>query len=60
MSGIDDIVEMVLKEARGREGQDIVFHTYRVCMEIQTRIMEVMDKAREEERRKKEYESKDL
>jgi type II secretory ATPase GspE/PulE/Tfp pilus assembly ATPase PilB-like protein len=60
ISNIDAIIELILREARARAGQDIVFHTYRVCMEIQTRIMEVMDKAGEEERRKKEYESKNL
>ena len=54
MSGIDDIVEMILKEARARKGHYLTFHIYRVSMEIQTRIMDIMDKAREEERRKKE------
>jgi hypothetical protein len=55
---IDDIVEMLLKEARGRKGNNLTFHVYRVCMETQTRIMNIMDKDREEERRKKEDENK--
>ena len=53
ISNIDAIIEFILREARSRSGKDLTFHVYRVCMEIQTRIMELMDKAREEERRKK-------
>ena len=55
---IDDIVEMILKEARARNGHNLTFHVYRVCMETQTRIMDLMDKAREDERRKREDENK--
>jgi len=56
---IDDIVEMILKEARARKGHNLTFHAYRVCMETQTLIMDIMDKAREEERRIREDENKD-
>jgi len=55
---IDDIVEMILEVARLRKGHDLTFHVYRVCMETQTRIMEIMDKDREEERRRKKDENK--
>ncbi|MBA7704204.1 hypothetical protein ES703_113005 [subsurface metagenome] len=55
---IDDIVEMILKVARARKGHDLTFHVYRVCMEIQSLTIDIMDKAREEERRIKEDESK--
>jgi len=55
---IDDIVEMILKEARARKGHNLTFHVYRVSMEIQSRTIYIMEKANEEERRKKEDENK--
>jgi len=55
---IDDIVEMILKEARGRNGKDIVFQAYRVMREVDTKIINMMDKHREEKRRIKEDENK--
>jgi len=55
---IDDIVEMILKEARGRKVGKPACKVYNVMQEIEARIISVMDKFREEERRIKVDENK--
>ncbi|MBA7662267.1 hypothetical protein ES703_70295 [subsurface metagenome] len=55
---IDDIVQMILKEARGREGHTATFNIYRVCREIDGEIIQIIDNIQEEERRKEEDENK--
>lgn len=51
---IDAIVELVLREARSRPRQDMIFHIYNVTMEIQLSLMEIMDNLADEERRDKD------
>jgi hypothetical protein len=55
---IDDIVEMVLKEARGRSREDNVANIYAVMMDIDDKIIKILVNIRDEERRKKEDENK--
>lgn len=55
---IDDIVEMILKEARARKGKDLVGQINSVMNEATTKIMGILDNIREEERREKEDEDK--
>jgi len=56
---IDDIVEMILKEARGRKQEDPVTGIYQVMKIIETQIIGVISNSREEERRKREDEKKE-
>lgn len=58
MSGIDDIVEMVLKEARGRHSGDAITDIRDSMMDVNKGILDVLDRLREEERRKREDENK--
>jgi len=51
---IDDIVKMILKEARPRKGVDLVSKIDRVMMEIQIEIINVFVVFRDQERRGKE------
>lgn len=55
---INKIVQMILTEARTRPGKDPVSNIYTVDLEVRTRLYEIMDKHREEERRKQEDENK--
>jgi len=55
---IDDIVEMILKEARGRAGDDPVVEIYRVQREIEYFLVSVIENIRAEERREEEDENK--
>lgn len=56
---IDEIVELILKEARTRKGQDLVGAINAVKNEVTSKIMDIYANIREEERRKKEDENKD-
>jgi len=55
---IDDIVEMILKEARKRPGDDRVAAIYRVMRDIEDSIISVIENMRAEERRKEKDENK--
>ena len=55
---IDDIVEMVLKEARIRDRVDLISNIYSVMMDIEKRIVQIMENIRIEERRKEQDENK--
>ena len=55
---IEKIVQMILTEARTRPGKDPVSNIYTVDLEVRTKLYEIMDKHREDERRKKENENK--
>lgn len=54
---IDEIFEMVMKEARSRPGNDLVKKTYCVIAEVHTRLMEAMEEIRADERRDKKHEN---
>ncbi|MBA7496005.1 hypothetical protein ES702_06602 [subsurface metagenome] len=54
---IDDIVEMILKEARGRKGPSLVVKIYNIHNEIDRRLGEVMQEYSNEERREKDDEN---
>lgn len=51
---IDDIVEMILKEARARKGANLSVRIYNVTCEVDRAVGEIMRKFFHEERRKKE------
>ena len=55
---IDKIVQMILTEARTRPGKDPVLNIYNVDLEVRTKLYEIMDKHREDERKEKENEKK--
>ena len=55
---IDDIVEMILKEARERKGITPGVRLFRVWREINRKIGEIVHDLLKEERRKKEDENK--
>jgi len=55
---IDDIVEMVLKEARRRPRKDLVSNIYSVALDINSAMMLILADLREEERRKEKDENK--
>jgi len=57
MSGIDEIVELILKEARARKRQDLVGAINSVKNEVMLKFTVIYDNIREEERRKKEDEN---
>lgn len=48
---IEEIVEMILKEARSRKGRDLGGQIYAVLMQVDKEIIDMMDNLREEERR---------
>ena len=56
---IDDIVEMILKEARGRKSGNIMTDIRDSMMDVNKSVLDVMDRLREEERRKEKYENKE-
>lgn len=55
---IDDIVEMVLKEARVRDRHNMFLSVFSILEEIVDKIYPAIFKARLQERRKKEDENK--
>lgn len=48
---IDQIFEMIMKEARLRPGKDLVSNIYTVFMEVSERVNKAMEELREQERR---------
>ena len=56
---IDDIVEMILKEARARSLEDNVANIYAVMMDIDDKIIKILVNIRDEERRRKKDENKE-
>lgn len=58
MSGIDDIVEMILKEALSRQGHGLVSRLYVVLREVSDKILTMIDVLKEGERRKREDDQK--
>jgi len=54
---IDEIVEMILKEARARDRVDLISNIYSVMMDIEKSIVQIMENIRIEERRKEEDEN---
>lgn len=48
---IEEIVEMILKEARGRPENDPVRRIHAVFMQVDRKIADIMDNLKEEERR---------
>jgi hypothetical protein len=55
---IDDILEMILKEARGRKGRDLTSRVAMVLIDIVERAIKIIDNEAQEERRKREDENK--
>ena len=55
---IDQIFEMIMREARTRHGPDLVSNIATVYGEVSSKIMEAMAQIREEERREKTDENK--
>jgi len=55
---IDDIVEMILKEARGRKSGDTITDIRDAMMDANKGVLNVLDRLREEERRKEKDENK--
>lgn len=55
---IDEIFELILKEARSRKGTDLVSKIYAVHMEIAEKVNETMFNIRKEQREAKKHESK--
>jgi len=55
---IDDIVERILLEAKGKDREDIVAAIYTTMQEVDHKIVNVISNIREEERRVKEDENK--
>jgi len=49
---IDDIVEMILKEARGRQEKDFVSKLHSVSVEIDLRLIDIMANFLQDERDK--------
>jgi len=49
---IDDIIEMVLKEARARDRVDLISNIHFVMMDIEKRIVQIMENIRLLERSK--------
>ena len=58
MSGIDDIVEMVLKEAREKDRKNIFRSLYGILEEVNNKAVSILVDHLTEERRKKEDENK--
>lgn len=58
ISNIDAIVELILREARGRTGKEIGTHIQAVMMDVNRGVLDVLDVLRDEERRKEEDEKK--
>ncbi|MBA7494442.1 hypothetical protein ES702_05018 [subsurface metagenome] len=58
ISNIDAIIELILREARGRKGPSLVVKIYNVHNEIDRRLGEAMEKYSNEERRKNKDENK--
>lgn len=54
---IEDIVQMILKEARSREGIDSVACIYQVMNDIEREIIGIIEIIRKNERRQKEDEN---
>lgn len=54
---IDQIFADIMKEARSREGKDLIRNLYTVSMEIGQRLFAAMEGIRQEERRKEEDET---
>lgn len=54
---IDDIVEMILKEARRRKEKSASERLYKVWIEFSGEIGTILENLREEERRKEENEN---
>jgi len=54
---IEEIFEMIMKEARARPGKDLIKNIATVSMDIAERIMPAMEGIRAEERRKEQYET---
>jgi len=55
---IDDIVEMILKEARKRTSGDTITDIRDAMMDANKGVLNVLDRLREEERRKEKDENK--
>jgi len=55
---IDSIIELILREARGRPGKDRVGNIYAVMRDLEKSIIKVIENVRFIERRKKDNESK--
>ncbi|MBA7496090.1 hypothetical protein ES702_06688 [subsurface metagenome] len=56
---IDEIVEMILKEARARKGLSLTTRVYNVISEVDRRVGEIMRDFSHEERRMKIQEKDD-
>jgi len=56
---INDIVEMILKEARDRPNKDPAGRIASVLVEVKTSLSDIVDNLIDEERRKREDEGND-
>lgn len=50
---IDEIFEMIMKEARGRPGKDLVLNINKVLLEVSGRLTATQENLRQFERRHK-------
>jgi len=55
---IDEIVEMILKEARSRDLKDPLSQLPQIMEDLECKLFDVLDASISEERRKKENENK--
>jgi len=53
---IDQIFELIMKEARSREGKDLLSNIGTVLLEVDKKVMDAMERLPEEERRRKRHE----
>lgn len=54
---IDEIVDLILKEARTRKGNDLVTNIHNVTLQVTLKVIQILDQTRQEERRQRHYES---
>lgn len=53
---IDEIFEMIMKEARARPGKDLILNINKVLLEISDRLITTQENLREFQRRHKDHE----
>lgn len=53
---IDEIFELILKEARSREGKDLALNIYTVLMDLHIQLFPAIEAIREQQRREKKDE----
>lgn len=54
---IDEIFADIMKEARSRDGKNLIINTYTVLMELGARLLVSLDQIADEQRRKEKDET---